>query len=312
MQDENFPYAPSGAAAVNEMIKEHGNLFSDSQCNICNAVLISESQKLTHYQSKKHANKVRRYFSNTDDSQPASKRIKDLTSDSVDCNNGDTDRTKVCGLCNMTFSSPVMAESHYQGKVHAKNLRLKTVGPPTQDASQTAPTSEQKKSVGDSSGGEGNSGDRFCSMCKASFNNPVMAQQHYDGKKHKKQMTKVKLLETYGPSTTPASTLKGYPCTVCKIELNSVDQYQSHITGSKHKNQMKKSGMNPDNNQQAAEQPHGDNNNWYTAEDDQCAADNELLAGGDDQYVAGDDQYTTGGEDYNVGGNQYAADDINY
>lgn len=32
------------------MIKEHSDLFSDSQCKICSAVLISESQKLTHYQ----------------------------------------------------------------------------------------------------------------------------------------------------------------------------------------------------------------------------------------------------------------------
>lgn len=45
-----------------------------------------------------------------------------------DCN-GDANRSKVCHICNMTFSSPVMAESHYQGKVHAKNLRLKAVGP---------------------------------------------------------------------------------------------------------------------------------------------------------------------------------------
>lgn len=48
-----------------------------------------------------------------------------------DCNNGDTDRSKVCQVCNMKFSSPVVAESHYQGKVHAKNLRLKSVGPQT-------------------------------------------------------------------------------------------------------------------------------------------------------------------------------------
>lgn len=36
--------------AVNKMIKEHSDLFSDSQCKVCSAVLISESQKLTHYQ----------------------------------------------------------------------------------------------------------------------------------------------------------------------------------------------------------------------------------------------------------------------
>lgn len=34
-------------------------------------------------------------------------------------------------MCNMKFSSPVVAESHYQGKVHAKNLRLKSTGPQT-------------------------------------------------------------------------------------------------------------------------------------------------------------------------------------
>lgn len=108
--------------------------------------------------------------------------------------------------------------------------------------------------------------NRFCSICKASFNNPLMAQQHYVGKKHKKHLTKQKLMETFGPSPTPgqfwtsmdlfpstmylsiiadmlmlfisppASTIKGYPCTVCNIELNSVEQYQAHVSGAKHNN----------------------------------------------------------------------------
>lgn len=141
-------------------------------------------------------------------------------------------------------------------------------------ALQTTPAVQPKQKPADDSGSvtgcsEGNNPDRFCSMCQASFNNPLMAQQHYVGKKHRKQMTKMKLMETYGPSTTPgqtaqssahqkkrlllnlseksysflifhvwtASTLKGYPCTICKIELNSVEQYQSHISGAKHNNQ---------------------------------------------------------------------------
>lgn len=164
----------------------------------------------------------------------------------MDCNNGDSDRLKVCHVCNMTFSSPVVAESHYQGKVHAKNLRLKAVGPQTlggftfssptiaftfcclpfwnvpskvskvfsSTVAQTAPTAQpKKKPVDDSSaapeaGNNNNNNnddnpDRFCSICQASFNNPLMAQQHYVGKKHRKQMTKLKLMETYGPSTAP-------------------------------------------------------------------------------------------------------------
>lgn len=33
------------------------------------------------------------------------------------------DRNKFCDLCNMIFSSPVVAQSHYVGKVHAKKLK---------------------------------------------------------------------------------------------------------------------------------------------------------------------------------------------
>uniref|UniRef100_A0AAQ5ZHM3 Zinc finger protein 346 n=1 Tax=Amphiprion ocellaris TaxID=80972 RepID=A0AAQ5ZHM3_AMPOC len=217
------------------MIKEHGNLFSDSQCKVCSAVLISESQKLTHYQSKKHANKVRLYACICQQ----------------DCNNGDTDRLKACHVCNMTFSAPVVAESHYQGKVHAKNLRLKTVGPQTPGtvAPPPTPTAQPKKKPADDSsaapatGGNNNNNnnpDRFCSICQASFNNPLMAQQHYVGKKHRKQMTKLKLMETYGPSTAPGqNNQEKYPsCNKNAVILTSLfSQYQSHISGAKHKNQ---------------------------------------------------------------------------
>lgn len=161
-----------------------------------------------------------------------------------DCNNGDTDRLKVCHVCNMTFSAPVVAESHYQGKVHAKNLRLKAVGPQALGIyftflcflhvsfsssfsaegfyfvcfssvnSQTAAAPQLKKKPTDDSGGAPPTGnnnsnpDRFCSTCQASFNNPLMAQQHYVGKKHRKQMTKLKLMETYGPSTAPGPSCR--------------------------------------------------------------------------------------------------------
>lgn len=35
------------------------------------------------------------------------------------------DKNQCCPICNMTFSSPVVAQSHYLGKTHAKNLKLK-------------------------------------------------------------------------------------------------------------------------------------------------------------------------------------------
>lgn len=33
------------------------------------------------------------------------------------------DRNKCCPICNMTFSSPAVATSHYLGKTHAKNVK---------------------------------------------------------------------------------------------------------------------------------------------------------------------------------------------
>lgn len=34
------------------------------------------------------------------------------------------DKNKCCTLCNMSFTSAVVAQSHYQGKIHAKRLKL--------------------------------------------------------------------------------------------------------------------------------------------------------------------------------------------
>lgn len=52
--------------------------------------------------------------------------------------------------------------------------------------------------------------NRFCTICQASFNNPLMAQQHYVGKKHKKRLTKQKLMETYGASSTPGEGMESH------------------------------------------------------------------------------------------------------
>ncbi|KAF3840697.1 hypothetical protein F7725_006559 [Dissostichus mawsoni] len=238
------------------MIKEHGDLFSDSQCKICSAVLNSDSQKLTHYQSKKHANK--------------------------ECNNGDTERSKVCHVCNMTFSSPVEAESHYNGKVHTKNLRLKTIGPRNPVPSQTPVTVQPKKKPAEdpssvpatgvnnnNNSDDSDDPDRFCSICHACFNNPLMAQQHYVGKKHRKQMTKLKLMETYGPSTAP----------------------------------VKKSGVNPAENQEPAEpsfdgevqynEGENDGENLFTVTEDQFPpAEDTEFAVEDTQYAPEDTEYS--------------------
>ncbi|XP_024896448.1 zinc finger protein 346 isoform X3 [Pteropus alecto] len=207
---------PSSLSPVEHMIQKNQCLFTNTQCKVCCALLISESQKLAHYQK--------------------SSRSKD--------------KNQCCPICNMTFSSPVVAQSHYLGKTHAKNLKLKQQSTKVEALSKrlTNPflvastlALHQNREMIDP--------DKFCSLCHATFNDPVMAQQHYVGKKHRKQETKLKLMAHYGrladPAVTDSSAGKGYPCKTCKIVLNSIEQYQAHVSGFKHKNQSPKTMVSP-------------------------------------------------------------------
>ncbi|XP_044883443.1 zinc finger protein 346 isoform X7 [Mauremys mutica] len=200
---------------VDRMIRENSHIFTDAQCKVCSAVLISESQKLAHYQSKKHANKVRRYMSiHGEEELRQGKKIKLETKQ--ESSNGE-DRNKCCPICNMTFSSPVVAMSHYLGKTHAKNLKLKQQSPRVEGTMppQKCPANFPPSAVSSNEENQSTSDpDKFCSLCHATFNNPLMAKQHYVGKKHRKQETKLKLMAHYGRTPdAPASSSMGTACT---------------------------------------------------------------------------------------------------
>ncbi|CAF88362.1 unnamed protein product, partial [Tetraodon nigroviridis] len=81
--------------------------------------------------------------------------------------------------------------------------------------------------------------ERYCQLCNAWFNNPSMAQQHYQGKKHAKNAARAHLLEQLGhtPHTGQEGALRrSYSCDVCGVRLNSVAQYHAHLQGSRHQN----------------------------------------------------------------------------
>uniref|UniRef100_I3KGL8 Zinc finger matrin-type 4 n=1 Tax=Oreochromis niloticus TaxID=8128 RepID=I3KGL8_ORENI len=172
-------------------------LFTDSYCKVCSAQLISESQRVAHYESRKHANKVRLYYMlhPVDGGCPAKKLRSDNGSD-----DGDVDKNKCCTLCNMSFTSAVVAQSHYQGKIHAKRLKLLLGEQPaitTKEASPS-PVKTSPETSPMTSPRQRRDSDRYCQLCNAWFNNPGMAQQHYDGKKHKKNAARADLLEQLG------------------------------------------------------------------------------------------------------------------
>uniref|UniRef100_A0A803VJ88 Zinc finger matrin-type 4 n=1 Tax=Ficedula albicollis TaxID=59894 RepID=A0A803VJ88_FICAL len=219
-------------------------LFTESYCKVCSAQLISESQRVAHYESRKHASKVRLYYMlhPLDGGCPAKKLRSENGSD------GDSvDKNKCCTLCNMSFTSAVVAESHYQGKIHAKRLKLLLGEQPALKATEAALQAPHTDHAAVPPPPQRRDSDRHCQLCTAWFNNPAMAQQHYHGKKHKKNAARADLLEQLG-KTLDLGELRGescaggagtglkrsYTCNTCSVTLNSIEQYHAHLKGSKH------------------------------------------------------------------------------
>uniref|UniRef100_A0A8C4X8X6 Zinc finger matrin-type protein 1-like n=1 Tax=Erpetoichthys calabaricus TaxID=27687 RepID=A0A8C4X8X6_ERPCA len=257
--------------------EELQKLFTDTFCNVCGAVLQFESQRISHYEGKKHAQKVKQYFQT---------RKRELETDAKKCesknfqNYENVDKNRFCSLCNMVFSSVVVAQSHYSGKIHAKKLRKQgSTQSSASSATLTAIPHEGNNvlseiisiSIPDSpatpipeapkedivsspqepkmepvvSSVDFNDCNKYCELCSASFYNPTMAQQHYSGKKHSRNAKRQKLLKDMGEKTVPSESETNtvgvgiFPCPICSITLNSIEVYQSHMQGNKH--QLKES-----------------------------------------------------------------------
>lgn len=48
--------------------------------------------------------------------------------------------------------------------------------------------------------------DKYCAMCAASFNNPQMALQHYNGRKHQRNQARQDLLKELGDDVQEGNT----------------------------------------------------------------------------------------------------------
>ncbi|KAI2658023.1 Zinc finger matrin-type protein 4 [Labeo rohita] len=117
----------------------------------------------------------------------------------LDSAENEVDRNKCCTLCNMFFTSAIVAQSHYQGKTHAKRVRLvlgetPSLPTPTESAPPTTQTTDTPPPSWQPLANHGEAG-KYCCLCGAWFNNPLMAQQHYEGKKHKRNAARARLLE---------------------------------------------------------------------------------------------------------------------
>ncbi|CAG5863298.1 unnamed protein product [Menidia menidia] len=112
-------------------------------CKLCNVTLNSAQQAQAHYQGKNHSKKLRNFYAGSQ--QPPAIRIPEVlegagqTGVISGSGEGDAGRQALykgaprvilatendyCKLCDASFSSLAVAQAHYQGKNHAKKLRL--------------------------------------------------------------------------------------------------------------------------------------------------------------------------------------------
>ncbi|XP_072600798.1 zinc finger matrin-type protein 1 isoform X2 [Vulpes vulpes] len=247
--------------------QEKTELYTDNFCNICGVVLQFESQRISHYESEKHAQNVRFYFQmhGEQNEVPGKKMKMDVRNFQVHRSEV-VDRNKFCDLCNMIFSSPVVAQSHYVGKVHAKKLKQlmeehDQVSPsgfqPEMDVPLTTsaestflkplaikppPGGIKDKTMPSSSSSalDLNNPNKYCKLCPASFNSPLMAQQHYVGKKHKRNEARKKFVDKIREKPLPANSdanafsMRTYICHICNITFTSLEMFRSHMQGSEH------------------------------------------------------------------------------
>ncbi|XP_015240802.1 PREDICTED: lysine-rich coiled-coil protein 1 [Cyprinodon variegatus] len=223
-------------------------LLTEYYCHVCSSNLLFESNRLAHYKGKKHAQEVKKYLSavRAELARGGQNMVRD--------------KNRFCDLCNIVFNSHIVAKSHYEGKIHAKNLRKKSL-PKTEkgtavqteqsitpdllnceqnsfqqrdldiDPDPTGTSNIPDASVSSLSEVDIKDPEKYCALCAASFNRPEMALQHYNGLKHQRRIAQQKLLKNLGKDVQPESLLM---CNICNVSFNSVKVYQTHMQGNKH------------------------------------------------------------------------------
>uniref|UniRef100_A0A9J8CJB4 Zinc finger matrin-type 1 n=1 Tax=Cyprinus carpio carpio TaxID=630221 RepID=A0A9J8CJB4_CYPCA len=208
----NISQVEEGSQSDSDLLK---GLLTDNFCHVCEATLLYESQRVSHYEGKKHAQRVRMYLQN---------KTININKPSQDCGGllRGLSAEKFCELCNMVFSSPTVAKSHYEGKVHAKNMRKTNPPPPG------APILES--TIPDVHPSEAAVQNQI-SLEEKDTSGLDDQEQHYSGRKHQRNQARQEMLDQMGEQSEHASSLT---CPICCLTLSSIEMYQAHMQGNKH------------------------------------------------------------------------------
>ncbi|XP_073088152.1 zinc finger matrin-type protein 3 isoform X2 [Manis javanica] len=225
--EEELPKGGEQDSALEELCKP---LY----CKLCNVTLNSAQQAQAHYQGKNHGKKLRNYYAAHSCPPPArmSSTIEPVATPAIPASpqmgsfkpGGRVilaTENDYCKLCDASFSSPAVAQAHYQGKNHAKRLRLAEAQSNSFSESSEAgqrrtrkegneykmmPNRRNMYTVQNNSGPYFNprsrqriprdlamcvtpSGQFYCSMCNVGAGEEVEFRQHLESKQHKSKVS---------------------------------------------------------------------------------------------------------------------------
>ncbi|KAM9189939.1 zinc finger matrin-type protein 3 [Dugong dugon] len=226
--EEELPKGGEQDSALEELCKP---LY----CKLCNVTLNSAQQAQAHYQGKNHGKKLRNYYAAN--SCPPPTRVSNAVEPaatpvvSVPPQMGSfkpggrvilATENDYCKLCDASFSSPAVAQAHYQGKNHAKRLRLAEAQSNSfSESSEVGQRRARKEgneykmmsnrrnmyAVQNTSGGPyfnprsrqriprdlamcvTPSGQFYCSMCNVGAGEEMEFRQHLESKQHKSKVS---------------------------------------------------------------------------------------------------------------------------
>nr|XP_004652384.1 zinc finger matrin-type protein 3 isoform X2 [Jaculus jaculus] len=202
-------------------------------CKLCNVTLNSAQQAQAHYQGKNHGKKLRNYYAAnscpppsrmSSAAEPTATPLVPVPPQMGSCKPGGrvilATENDYCKLCDASFSSPAVAQAHYQGKNHAKKLRLAEAQSNSfSDSSEVGQRRTRREgnefkmmhrrnmyAVQNNSGPYFNprsrqriprdlamcvtpSGQFYCSMCNVGAGEEMEFRQHLESKQHKSKVS---------------------------------------------------------------------------------------------------------------------------
>ncbi|XP_029409503.1 zinc finger matrin-type protein 1 isoform X8 [Nannospalax galili] len=169
--------------------------FTDDFCQVCRVVLQSGSQRISHYESKIHAQNVKFYFQvcGNQNKVPGKKVNVHIGSSQVH-KSGEVDKSTFSDLCNMSFDSPAVAQSYYVGKSHTRKQKEML-----EEGVQVSP-----------------------SRCQPKMDRPNTTS------------TAPTFLKSVIVKPPPAFRMRTYICQICSITFTSLHMFRSHMQGSEH------------------------------------------------------------------------------